>query len=81
MPGNWRLHPVHAAKPAADQRVALEHLRRVILSAAPGAVESISYGIPTFKVKGRAVAHLGADPPACGLQVMPPRRWLPVPRP
>ena len=47
------------------QRTALEHLRRVILSAAPGAVESISYGIPTFKVKGRAVAHLGAAASHC----------------
>lgn len=48
-----------------DQRAALEHLRRVILSAAPDAVESISYGIPTFKVKGRAVAHLGAAVKHC----------------
>ena len=53
-----------AALPA-DQRAALEHLRRVILSAAPGAVESISYGIPTFKVKGKAVAHLGAAAKHC----------------
>lgn len=48
-----------------EQRAALEHLRRVILSAAPGAAESISYGIPTFKVKGRAVAHLGAAAKHC----------------
>ena len=48
-----------------DQREALQHLRRVILSAAPDAVESISYGIPTFKVRGRAVAHLGAAVKHC----------------
>ncbi len=53
-----------AALPS-EQRAALEHLRRVILSAAPGAVESISYGIPTFKVKGKAVAHLGAAAKHC----------------
>ena len=53
-----------AAQPS-EQRAALEHLRRVILSAAPGAVESISYGIPTFKVKGKAVAHLGAAAKHC----------------
>ncbi len=53
-----------AALPA-DQRAALEHLRRVVLSAAPGAVESISYGIPTFKVTGKAVAHLGAAAKHC----------------
>lgn len=43
-----------------EQRGPLQHLREVILSAAPGAVEVISYGIPTFKVKGKAVGHLGA---------------------
>lgn len=48
-----------------DQRAALSHLRTVILSAAPEAVESISYGIPTFKVKGKAVAHLGAAVKHC----------------
>jgi len=48
-----------AALPPA-QRAALEHLRQVILSAAPGAVEGISYGIPTFKVKGKDFAHLAA---------------------
>lgn len=53
-----------AALPS-EQQAALEHLRRVILSAAPEAVESISYGIPTFKVKGRAVAHLGAAARHC----------------
>jgi uncharacterized protein YdhG (YjbR/CyaY superfamily) len=53
-----------AALPEA-QRAALEHLRRTIRAAAPEAVESISYGIPTFKVKGRAVAHLGAAAKHC----------------
>lgn len=42
------------------QRAPLQHLREVILSAAPGAVEGISYGIPTFKVKGKAVGHFAA---------------------
>ncbi|MBP7704971.1 MAG: DUF1801 domain-containing protein [Caulobacter sp.] len=42
------------------QRAALEHLRAVILSAAPGAAEGISYGIPTFKVGGKAVGHMAA---------------------
>lgn len=43
-----------------EQRGPLQHLREVILSAAPGAVEGISYGIPTFKVKGKAVGHFAA---------------------
>jgi uncharacterized protein YdhG (YjbR/CyaY superfamily) len=47
------------------QRAALEHMRGVILATAPEAVESISYGIPTFKVKGKAVAHIGAAAKHC----------------
>ena len=36
-----------------DQRVALERLRRIILSAAPGAEEAISYQLPAFRLDGR----------------------------
>lgn len=43
-----------------EQSGPLRRLREVILSAAPGASEGISYGIPTFKVKGKAVGHLAA---------------------
>lgn len=48
-----------------DQRKALEHLRSVIRATAPDAAESISYGIPTYKVKGKAVAHIGAAAKHC----------------
>ena len=40
-----------------DVREALETMRRVIREAAPGAVEAISYGIPTFKLKGKNFVH------------------------
>ncbi|ATQ42290.1 iron chaperone [Caulobacter mirabilis] len=53
-----------AAVPEPYQ-AALRRLRAVILSAAPDAVEGISYGIPTFKVGGKAVAHLGAAARHC----------------
>jgi uncharacterized protein YdhG (YjbR/CyaY superfamily) len=43
-----------------DQRAALEKLRATIKSAAPDAAESISYGIPTFKHKGRPLIYFGA---------------------
>lgn len=39
-------------------RVILQKLREVILEAAPGAEETIRYGIPTFKLKGNLV-HFG----------------------
>ena len=44
-----------APLPAGQQR-AQRTLRRQIRAAAPGVTESISYGIPTFKIDGKAVA-------------------------
>ena len=39
-----------------EQRAALEKLRAQILAAAPGAEETISYGMPTFSLHGHLVA-------------------------
>lgn len=41
------------------QRI-LERMRQTIRNAAPGAVEAISYQIPTFKLDGRNLAHFAA---------------------
>ena len=38
-----------------DQRAALERLRGQVARLVPEAAESISYGIPTFKLGGRAL--------------------------
>ncbi|SRR6266511_423727 len=43
-----------------DQRRALGKLRAQIKAAAPTAKESISYGLPTFKLDGRPLAYFGA---------------------
>lgn len=43
----------------ADARATLEGLRRVIASAAPDAVESINYGVPAFKLRGRPLVSFG----------------------
>jgi uncharacterized protein YdhG (YjbR/CyaY superfamily) len=48
-----------AGLPEAD-RVALEALRRTILAVVPDAEEGISYGSPSFKVGGKAVAGFAA---------------------
>jgi uncharacterized protein YdhG (YjbR/CyaY superfamily) len=48
-----------APLPEAD-RAALEGLRQTIKSAAPDATESIGYGIPGFKYKGKHLISLGA---------------------
>ena len=43
-----------------DQRAALEGLRAAIRSFVPEAIESISYGVPTFKYRGRPLIYFAA---------------------
>ena len=50
-----------------DARATLEALRRMIRSAAPGAVEGFSYGMPAFKYRGRSLVYLGAWKQHCAL--------------
>jgi uncharacterized protein YdhG (YjbR/CyaY superfamily) len=42
------------------QRAALEALRGTILEVVPGAEQAMSYGVPAFKVAGKAVAGFAA---------------------
>lgn len=48
-----------------DKRVALERLRAQIRAAAPDATESISYGLPTFKLDGHWFVAIGAAKNHC----------------
>ena len=52
-----------AALPA-DQRAALQDLRRQILAAAPGATECISYAMPAFRRNG-VLVWMGAGKAHC----------------
>jgi uncharacterized protein YdhG (YjbR/CyaY superfamily) len=45
-----------AGRPEAVRRI-LTRLRNIIRKAVPGAEESISYGIPTYKLRGRPVIY------------------------
>ncbi len=45
----------YLAKLPQDQRAALERLRKQVVRLVPDAVEAISYGIPTFKLNGKAL--------------------------
>jgi uncharacterized protein YdhG (YjbR/CyaY superfamily) len=49
----------------ADQRGALELLRGQIHAAAPEATETIAYGIPGFRLKGRYLLGFGAARKHC----------------
>lgn len=43
-----------------EQREKLEQVRRLIVAAAPDAVESISYGMPGYKHRGKPLIYFGA---------------------
>ena len=55
-----------------DQRAALKALRQTIRAAAPDAVEVISYGVPGFKLNGKALVTFGAAKAHCAFYVQSP---------
>jgi uncharacterized protein YdhG (YjbR/CyaY superfamily) len=55
-----------------DVRAALEDLRRMIAAAAPEAVETINYGVPAFKYRGRPLVSFGAAKDHCSFYVQSP---------
>jgi uncharacterized protein YdhG (YjbR/CyaY superfamily) len=50
---------------SSEKRAALEKLRRAIRSAAPGAQECISYGIPAFRLGGKLLVAFAAAAKHC----------------
>jgi uncharacterized protein YdhG (YjbR/CyaY superfamily) len=60
-----------AALPA-DQREALRKLGDVVESVVPGAIETVSYGVPSFKYQGRSLVSLGAAKNHCSFFVQSP---------
>jgi len=51
----------------ADQRAALQRLRRTIKAAAPKATDGLSYEIVGFKLAGKPLAYYGYAKAHCGL--------------
>jgi uncharacterized protein YdhG (YjbR/CyaY superfamily) len=50
-----------------DARAALEKLRKTIKAAAPNTTETISYQMPTFKYRGRALVGFAAFKNHCSI--------------
>ena len=65
MPVKARTIDEYLAPLSSEKRAALEKLRRDIRSAAPGAEECISYGIPAFRLAGRMLVGFGARANHC----------------
>jgi len=55
-----------------EKRAALERLRRIVGEEAPGAVECIDYGVPTFRLDGKALVAFGAGKGHCSFYPMSP---------
>jgi len=43
-----------------DQRAAYEQIRSIVLAMVPDAEETISYGMPTLKYRGKYLIYVGA---------------------
>ena len=54
----------------AEQRAALEQLRRTIRTVAPKAEECISYGLAAFRLNGRPLVAFGASANHCAFYPM-----------
>jgi uncharacterized protein YdhG (YjbR/CyaY superfamily) len=65
MSGKPRTIDEYLASLGGEKRAALEKLRRDIKSAARGAEECISYGIPAFRLDGRVLVFFGAAANHC----------------
>lgn len=57
----------YLARLTNEQRETLQAMRGIIRNVAPEAAESISYGVPTFKYRGRPLAYIGAAKHHCAL--------------
>lgn len=55
---------------SADQRAALEKLRKAIKAAAPAAEEYLSYGLVAFRLDGKPLVAIGATTTHCGFYLM-----------
>jgi uncharacterized protein YdhG (YjbR/CyaY superfamily) len=55
---------------SAENRTALQKVRRAVHAAAPGAEECISYGMPAFRLHGKLIAGFKAATNHCSFHPM-----------
>ena len=60
----------YLASVSADQRAALEKLRKTIKAAVPKAEECITYGLAAFRLNGKPIAGFGASENHCAYYPM-----------
>jgi uncharacterized protein YdhG (YjbR/CyaY superfamily) len=60
---------VAAYPPEVQER--LEHVRQIVLNHAPKSTESISYGMPTYKMNGKVLLHFAAYKTHIGIYALP----------
>jgi uncharacterized protein YdhG (YjbR/CyaY superfamily) len=65
MGGGPRTIDEYLATVSAEQRAALQRIRKAVRAAAPGAEECISYGLPAFRIDGKGLAAFGAASSHC----------------
>lgn len=70
MAGKPKTIDEYLAALSADQRAALQKLRRAIRAAAPKAEECISYSLPAFRLNGRMLVAFGARANHCAFYPM-----------
>ena len=70
----------YLAKQPPDRRRALKAVRAQIKAVAPDAVETLSYGMPTYKVDGRALAYFAAFKAHLSLFALPTEELPPSAR-
>jgi uncharacterized protein YdhG (YjbR/CyaY superfamily) len=60
----------YLAAVTADQRAALEKVRKAVRAAAPKAEEGISYGLAAFRLDGKPLVAFGASASHCAFYPM-----------
>lgn len=55
----------------ADVRLMLEQIREIIREIAPGAVESMSYGMPAYKLNGKVLVYFAGYKKHIGFYATP----------